>query len=836
MTKNVGEIEYTLNVDTQNSVKAAKDATENLDRTEKGMKNADKQANKLNTGMNKLAKGIKSANTQIAGVSSSLGGLKSAIGGVVALLGAKAIIDMADQYTEAASRIRQVTESTEEYEKVQQRLLDTANKTYRPLQEAQEVYIRTSSSIKDLGYSTEQALDITDSFSYLLVTNAASAERAGSAINNYSKAIQTGKVDSLTWQSILSAMPSVVSDIANVTGETEAKIRELGITGKLSLEALNEALLHSRDNNEQLAEAMDTTVGDAIVSLKNSMQVFVAKVNESSGATNGLVEAIELVSAKLQDPATIKAAQDLAAGVANAFVTAIEVVTTTLDMAKWAGESFAAMVGGIAPDDVVRISDEISRLENEISSLNKELEYTDKIPFLGDTTRKAIEARQKNLEYYTNLLIGAQEALEQEVIAERKAEEARKAAAKAAEEAAKAKTEADKKAARAAIKAAEEAKKRAEAEAKAAKKAAEALKAKQKAEQDDIKILQDLAEAIYQTTLNADELAERQAELALSEYATPEQVEQAKRMAVQLRLLNDEAERKKKIGDDATGYIRGDTEPLSGGMFDDGQARYDAERKREEERYREQIERLIEAQQLQMITQQEYYSELENLHQQHTDRLNEIDRIRLNMQLAAYSSGFTTMSNDLMNFAQTFGVENKKMFAIIKASAVAGAIVDTYLSAQKAYTSLVGIPVVGPGLATAAAGAAIMGGMARVAQIRAQNISGGREHGGVVSANQFYRVNEGGKPEIFQGADGNQYMMPTQNGEVISNKEAQGKGGGNINVIINLNESQDKAGQMQESEDETGDKVIDIFVADLMGDGRAAGAIQQKFGLASQGV
>ncbi|MFV9611928.1 tape measure protein [Pseudomonas aeruginosa] len=100
---------------------------------------------------------------------SELGQL-SALGGLVT---------MVDQYGQMADRIQMVTSSTAEYEQVQARLLETASRTYRPLAEArEELYIRTADSLKSLRYTTEQALDITDSFSFLLVTNAASADRA----------------------------------------------------------------------------------------------------------------------------------------------------------------------------------------------------------------------------------------------------------------------------------------------------------------------------------------------------------------------------------------------------------------------------------------------------------------------------------------------------------------------------------------------------------------------------------------------------------------------------------------------------------------------------------
>lgn len=56
-------------------------------------------------------------------------------------------------------------------------------------------------------------------------------------------------------------------------------------------------------------------------------------------------------------------------------------------------------------------------------------------------------------------------------------------------------------------------------------------------------------------------------------------------------------------------------------------------------------------------------------------------------------------------------------------------------------------------------------------------VAGAREHGGPVLANSMYRVGEGGKPEIFKASNGSQYMIPGDNGSVISNRDLSGAGG-----------------------------------------------------------
>jgi len=67
-----------------------------------------------------------------------------------------------------------------------------------------------------------------------------------------------------------------------------------------------------------------------------------------------------------------------------------------------------------------------------------------------------------------------------------------------------------------------------------------------------------------------------------------------------------------------------------------------------------------------------------------------------------------------------------------KAVAVAQTTIDTYLAAQKAYASLVGIPIVGPALAGVAAGIAVAGGLMNVKKILSVQVpsTGGSGGGG----------------------------------------------------------------------------------------------------------
>ncbi len=246
----------------------------------------DRNLTTVDSAFDRTARGAQQAGQLIRGAFAALAG--------AGLVGS--IIKQADAVGQMADRMRAATDDSREYDMVQKRLMQTAQETYRPLQEAQELYIRTADAIKGLGYNTQQTLDITDSFSYLLVTNAASADKASGALDAYSKALNTGKVEADGWSTILAAMPTVVESVAAATGKSAGEIRRLGAEGKLALDDLNAGLLDTLQANRQAAADMTVSVNDALVNIGNAAQDYIGRLNETSGATDSLAESLKVIA------------------------------------------------------------------------------------------------------------------------------------------------------------------------------------------------------------------------------------------------------------------------------------------------------------------------------------------------------------------------------------------------------------------------------------------------------------------------------------------------------------------------------------------------------------
>lgn len=302
MAQNVGDIEYVIKADTAQLLRADKQVVNVTNSMESGFKKADKSADALNTGLTKLASTLKL---------------------VIAAGTLREMARMVQSYQEMSERVQMATSSQEEFQSVQKRLLNTANDTYRSLSEAQELYITTADSLRSMGYSTQQALDVQDSMSFAFVKNATSADRANNAISAFSKSINKGKVEADSWETIIAAIPSVIGDIATASGKTAAEIRALGSAGKLTASQLTEGLKASLDSNASAAKGMSNNLTDAGVRIKTAItEILVSFEGQTSAIqtfTNGLISAADAILEFGRDSESMAGLIDIATIAAKAF-------------------------------------------------------------------------------------------------------------------------------------------------------------------------------------------------------------------------------------------------------------------------------------------------------------------------------------------------------------------------------------------------------------------------------------------------------------------------------------------------------------------------------------
>ena len=162
--------------------------------------------------------------------------------------------------------------------------------------------------------------------------------------------------------------------------------------------------------------------------------------------------------------------------------------------------------------------------------------------------------------------------------------------------------------------------------------------------------------------------------------------------------------------------------------------------------------------------------------------------------LQAAKNSFDTISNIAEIFAGESEKSQKRAFEIQKAAGIANAVIDTYKAATAAYSSLAGVPVVGPVLGGIAAGAAITAGLANVKKIastkfESASASGASSGGGGADSFNFSQgiVNASPQVELFGQAN--------SGSDIFAGGNKSQSGSQTINVTANVVETEFTAAQ-----------------------------------------
>ena len=949
---NLGTITYTAEIET------AKLLT--------GTTQAERQLDKLDTSMSKADASSKT-------FTSTLSKLSGAIAAVVAASALRDMADLVQKYQEMSERVQMATASQAEFEMVQKRLLATANATYRSLGEAQELYIRTADSLRSMGYSTAQALDVTDSLSFSFVKNATSADRASGAISALSKSVNKGKVEADAWETVIAAVPSVIEDIALAIGKTAAQVRALGAAGKLTAKDLTEGLRKSLDENAKAAAGMSNNLVDASVRTKTALTAVLVEIENQTGGlqalTDGIIGAADAMLSFGGDSEKVATFLNLATTAATSLAAVIagRLVGATLGYVAAQGlviKNMVTLISGIAastsvatastvamgalrtamtflggPAGVIFLAasalvyfansakttkvdvdalnsslgklgfyklaklandtqDDIAKLNKQLSAAMSDFNTLSKRPFESDDSfvKRQIEARAE-LERVNGELKSRRDLLDniakrQEEIANPKeqpktgtpeglppattseglppattSEEGQKAIENLKEQLALAKLTGEAKAKLQAIqKLGAAATKKEKAEAASLGAEIYKLETAIKELEDTQKVYADYGEALAAVGQSARALAMDEAELKLSRAkAIPPPAD--------IKLVRDLA----AAQFDATQgkELVSQFDPIAG--ENDSYLKKQADLEIANQVY-------VNGQKL--LSEQSYLEAKKALEVEHTETLMGLEAQRFAAQsagnaaimaslealntsgtqaLAGLLSGTMSLRDAMGNIANTvlnsvigsfvqMGADWVKqelvMMAATKAKEAAtiggigavtaaqagatGAIAaTTTATAATTGTAVAGSMAPAAGLSSIASfgGAAVIGGAALLATMALAKTAGGRQYGGGVDAGGMYRVNETGAPEIFNAANGRQYMMPNQRGEVVSNKDATSGGGGSSAPIVNVN---NYSGQQATSSSKFSEAdrawVVDVIVGDMQGGGKTAQTTNQITG------
>ena len=783
MAEEVGGIVYEVGMDVKGLKAGATTANKTLDDLESSTNKTTSALGKLDKNARNAGSGMKNAGGAASGLKTSMSMLAGAISVSLIIEWGKRFLEVADNMTQLQARIARLSTDAKTANETFSTLANIASTTGASLSDTTKLWETLTSSLKEAGATNAQVLNLTDTLQKIGRIGGSSTEEMANALRQFGQSIASGTIRAEEFNSILEQMPELARQIAAGLGISMGELRARMLDGKLTAEdALNAIQDRTSVVNAEF-EKLPRTMDQAIGSLEVSFSKLVVAVNDATGASKTAVEIIDQLAKYIDflgDKSTSTSDKILS----------LATVISKLNPGAWAQMGVDALFGD---DDI-----------------EKQKHYNDQVERFVKASAEGYEQTKKQAEATKHLKI------------------------------AQAPTK-DKK-------------------GKGKGKSAEERQAESVAEK--------LEKLRQQTMLNAtstSELSREQAILnaqqSLGKAATQEQIKLAGEYAAKIwdqkNALKEQAaaEKEKQRVEQSYQGLRAIASPTTGidSEYQRRMADLDAyaaaypqkiteieqTRSAIEAQYRQQrMDAMWAEWQQQSLGAQLFGTALDSAMSTASNSITGLLTGTTSVQDAMRSLGSTVL-NSLVNSFVEMGVQWVKSAvmgqtaqvaatATTTAAQTAGLATTTAASTAAAATTTAAWTPAAIVASIGSFGGAAAIGVGAVLGALAMGIAGKRKNGGPVSAGSMYEVGENGLPEIFQASNGRQYMIPGNDGSVISNKDLTGGSGGVVvyNSIIN-----NSTAQVSSSARDNGDGsvTIETIVSDISENGPIGQAISRNY-------
>lgn len=875
MAEKVGDLYYDVDMETAKLITGSRKAADVLGEMNKSARSA-------SAGVDKLENSGQKASASMGVLKAALSGVASAITVSLIIDYGKAFLEVADNVTQLQSRIARLSSGTAEAKVTFSALAQIASNTGASLQNTQNLWEKLTSSLKGTGATNSQILFLTDTLQKIGRVGGSSAEEMATALRQFGQSIDGGIVRAEEFNSVVESMPELARQMAAGLGLSMGQLRQAMLDGKITAEAALNAIAKQSGVVNQEFNKLPRTMEQASNSLTVSLSLLVGKMNEATGASTTMVAIIDSISAAIDrlSGRTETAAQKIADLTSTAEMYSKRARTWSwLGLDGWSQQNKALSVlstkaatlagdlsavgkasedaansqkgfGGVnaanpKQDNLIKISERrlaLAKLEGEararlqaqydaadagvndpkrVKALQDEYAETyrvtearkesDKAGKQSASTAESIAQKLEQLRQESVLVADSTEGLtrEQQLL---RAEQSLGAHA----------TDEQKRQAREYKAAAIDA-------AAAARGVTEALKAipEQAENKSYAESMQNLKAALNAGKIDlqeynaATEQMEQQHQANLAKIRSQQVVNPTQQALAEVdpvqQLANQHAQELALIQQFEQQGVLAHQNALA--LKNAADTQYEQQRT---------------AAQWEMLSQQSLgynmlTSAVDAFSGNASNAITGLLTGTMSAQEAMRSLG-NTILNSVINSIVQVGVEALKNYILgqtLGAASVASSVgmAATTASAWAPAAALASLATLGTNAAPASAGITSTVGLAS-----GLALAGARYNGGPVSANSMYQVGEKGKPEIYQASTGKQYMIPGDNGKVISNKDMQSGSGVSVQVNV-INQSTGATVQSADGYMQDGSAVVDLLIIDMERGGPVSSQMQQTFGL-----
>ncbi|SAZ78242.1 phage tail tape measure protein [Citrobacter amalonaticus] len=244
----------------------------------------------------------------LAEVTNQLNSAKSSAMGLAgAFAGAYAtghLISLADEWSSVNARLKQASQSTDDFNQSQRSLMDISQRTGTAFSDNANLFARSAASMREFGYSSEEVLNVTEAISTGLKLSGASTAEASSVITQFSQALAQGVLRGEEFNSVNENGDRVIRALASGMGVARKDLKAMADAGQLTADKVVPALISQLGSLREEYNAMPQTVSAATTKIENAFMAWVGGANEASGVSRTLTGALNGIADNIDEVAT----------------------------------------------------------------------------------------------------------------------------------------------------------------------------------------------------------------------------------------------------------------------------------------------------------------------------------------------------------------------------------------------------------------------------------------------------------------------------------------------------------------------------------------------------
>lgn len=209
-----------------------------------------------------------------------------------AAFGVRELVQTADSFTEMENKIRNATESAEEFDDVMGKLRQMSNETRTDVTDNAQAFVRFNLVMRNMGHTTDETLRLIETLNKSLAVSGVSTQEASAGIRQLAQAFGSGRLSGDEFRSVMENLPPVAEAIAREMGVATGELKQMAADGEITSDVLASAIAKLSASADRDFANIQSTISSALVVVRNELGFWINDMNKAVGVSRALSGAL----------------------------------------------------------------------------------------------------------------------------------------------------------------------------------------------------------------------------------------------------------------------------------------------------------------------------------------------------------------------------------------------------------------------------------------------------------------------------------------------------------------------------------------------------------------